>query len=113
MVLIVQDKEVETDEDGCLLHFEDWDEDVARVIAQREGVQELMPDMISMLKFIRFYYKTHDFFPIINAICKSVNEPKGCVEEKFINPLLSWKIAGLPHPEEPMISLLKAGQSPG
>ncbi len=113
MVFRQEGKEVEMDEDGCLVHFEDWDEDVARLLAAREGVTELMPDMINMLKFIRFYYKTYDFFPIVNAICRHINEPNGCVEEKFMNPLLSWKIAGLPHPEEPMVSLLKAGQSPG
>jgi hypothetical protein len=35
------------------------------------------------------------------------------VSEKFFNPLIAWKIAGLPHPEDPVISLLEAGQSPG
>ena len=44
---------------------------------------------------------------------KKVHEPTGCVAEKFYNPLIAWKIAGLPHPEEPVISLLEAGQSPG
>jgi sulfur relay (sulfurtransferase) DsrC/TusE family protein len=66
-----------------------------------------------MLKFIRWYYRTFEFFPSINAICKNVHEPKDCVHEKFINPLIAWKVAGLPHPEEPITSLLEAGQSPG
>jgi hypothetical protein len=35
------------------------------------------------------------------------------VHEEFYNPLLAWKLAGLPKPEEPIISLLEAGQSPG
>jgi hypothetical protein len=49
----------------------------------------------------------------VNQICKRVHEAKDCVKEKFINPLIAWKIAGLPHPEEPIVSLLEAGQSPG
>jgi hypothetical protein len=30
---------------------------------------------------------------------------------KVLNPLIAWKMAGLPHPEEPIVSLLEAGQS--
>ncbi len=106
-------KKIEVDEDGCLLHFDDWDEEVAQSLAAREGIEELGPDRLNMLKFIRWYYQTYDYFPIINQICKQVHEAKGCITEKFINPLIAWKIAGLPHPDEPVFSLLAAGQSPG
>jgi len=112
-LLEYKQKKIEVDEDGCLLHFDDWDEEVARSLAAREGIEELGSDSINMLKFIRWYYQTYDFFPIVNQICKRVHEAKGCVKEKFINPLIAWKIAGLPHPAEPIISLLEAGQSPG
>lgn len=106
-------KKIETDEDGCLVRFDDWDEDVARALAAQEGIGELTSDRLSMLKFIRDYYKKYDFFPIVRSICKNVHAQKDCVHEKFINPLIAWKIAGLPHPDEPIISLLEAGQSPG
>ncbi len=112
-VLEREGKKIEVDEDGCLVHFEDWDENTAQALAAREGIEELTPDRLNMLKFIRDYYKTYDFFPIVNVICKRVHEPNGCVQEKFVNPLIAWKIAGLPHPEEPIVSLLEAGQSPG
>jgi len=106
-------KKIEVDADGCLVRFEDWDEEVARVLAAREGIADLTEDRLNMLRFIRDYYKTYDFFPIVSSICKRVREPKDCVHEKFMNPLIAWKVAGLPHPEEPVVSLLKAGQSPG
>ncbi len=112
-VLEYEQKKIEVDNDGCLVHFDDWDEDVAQALAAREGIEELGPDRINMLKFIRWYYQTYDYFPIVNQICKKIHEPKDCVQEKFINPLIAWKIAGLPHPEEPIVSLLGAGQSPG
>ena len=112
-VLEYEQKKIEVDEDGCLSHFDDWDERVAQALAARQGIEELSLDRMNMLKFIRWYYQTYDFFPIVNQICKRVREPKDCVQEKFINPLIAWKIAGLPHPEEPIVSLLKAGQSPG
>ena len=51
---------------------------------------------ISMLKFVRDHYKACDFFPTVNSICKNVHAPKNCVAEKFFNPLVTLKIAGLP-----------------
>ncbi|OGW47036.1 MAG: hypothetical protein A2078_07945 [Nitrospirae bacterium GWC2_57_9] len=113
MLLENQPKTVMLDEAGYLVHFEDWSEDVARMLAAREGIPELTPERLNMLRFIRDYYKAYDFFPIVRSICRNVSEPKDCVQEKFINALIAWKIAGLPHPEEPLVSLLEAGQSPG
>jgi TusE/DsrC/DsvC family sulfur relay protein len=108
-----RERKIEVDDDGYLVDFNDWDEEVARELAARAGVGELAPESIAMLKFIRDHYKTYNFFPIVNSICTKLHEPKKCVSEKFFNPLIAWKIAGLPHPEEPIISLLEAGQSPG
>ncbi len=114
MTIVYSDrKSVEVDDEGYLMNSDDWDEEVAQTLAAREGLGELESNSINMLKFIRWYYRTFDFFPMINAICKNVHEAKECVQEKFINPLVAWKVAGLPHPEEPIISLLEAGQSPG
>jgi TusE/DsrC/DsvC family sulfur relay protein len=112
-VLEYREKKINVDEEGYLVDLDDWDEDAARALAAREGIGELTGDRIAILKFIREYYKTYNFFPILNAICKRVSEPKNCVQEKFINALVAWKIAGLPRPEEPIVSLLEAGQSPG
>jgi len=101
------------DDEGYLINFDDWDEEVARDLAARAGVGELDLESITMLKFIRDHYKTYNFFPVVNSICRNIHAPKDCVTEKFFNPLIAWKIAGLPHPDEPIISLLEAGQSPG
>jgi TusE/DsrC/DsvC family sulfur relay protein len=106
-------KKVQVDEDGCLVSFQDWDENLARAMAMREGIAELTQKDMVMLKFIRDYYQRYDFFPIVRSICKIVHERKDCLDERFSNPLVAWKVAGLPHPEEPIVSLLKAGQSPG
>jgi TusE/DsrC/DsvC family sulfur relay protein len=108
-----KDRTVPVDNDGYLIDFNDWDELVAQELASRAGIGALGAESIAMLKFIRDHYKIYKFFPIINSICRNLHEPKDCVAEKFPNPLVAWKIAGLPHPEEPVISLLEAGQSPG
>ncbi len=113
MMLHLEQKTIEVDDDGYLKNYEDWDESIAHSLAAREGIEELDANAINMLKFIRWYYKTYDFFPIINTICKRVHEPKNCIGERFMTPLIAWRVAGLPHPEEPVLSLLEAGQSPG
>ncbi len=112
-ILMHKDRKIVIDDDGYLVNFEDWDEEVARELAARADVKELTEEGIAMLKFIRDHYKAYNFFPIVNSICRNVHTPKDCVADKFLNPLIAWKIAGLPHPEEPIISLLEAGQSPG
>ncbi len=104
---------VVVDEEGYLVNIGEWDENVAAVLAAREGIGALTEDKIEILKFIRGYYGKYGFFPILRAVCKNVNKPRNCMNEDFPDALVAWKLAGLPHPEEPVISLLKAGQSPG
>ncbi|HXY61329.1 MAG TPA: TusE/DsrC/DsvC family sulfur relay protein [Nitrospirota bacterium] len=108
-----KNKKVPLDEEGYLVHMNDWDESIARALAARSGVGELSEDKLEILRFIREYYKKYNFFPILDAVCKNVNKPRDCMVEEFSVPLVAWKLAGLPRPEEPVISLLEAGQSPG
>lgn len=105
-------KRVAIDEDGYLANMDDWDESVARALAERSGFGELTSDKIEILKFIREYYKKYNFFPMLRAVCKHVDKPRDCMVDEFEVPLDAWKLAGLPHPEEPVISLLEAGQTP-
>jgi len=106
-------KKVGLDLDGYLLNYSDWDDTTADLLAQREGIAHLSKDQRDALRFIHEYYGKYRFFPILNAVCKNIHRPKDCLREEFINPLVAWKLAGLPHPEEPIVSLLEAGQSPG
>jgi TusE/DsrC/DsvC family sulfur relay protein len=94
------------DDDGYLVNFEDWDETVARALAEREGAGELTGDRIAILKFMRTYYKEYNFFPILRYVCKNVGQPRDCVTEKFIEPVIAWKIAGLPNPGDE-VNLMK------
>lgn len=94
---------VTTDDDGFLLNYEDWNEKVACALAEKEGVEELTEDRIDILKFIRTYYKKYNFFPILRAVCKNVHQPSNCLNEKFLDPVQAWKIAGLPNPGEEVL----------
>ena len=90
-------RKVAVDEEGYLLKSEDWDEEVARALAKRHGINEVSPDMLDALRFMRGYYKQYNFFPIIRAVCKNVHQPKDCITHNFIDPNTAWKIAGLPN----------------
>ncbi len=108
-----RNKKIDLDDEGFLVHYDDWDENLAGRLAEREGMGYLTPDKISMLKFIREYYERFNFFPMLSSVCKNVHKPKDCVNEEFYSPLLAWKLAGLPRPEEPVKSYLEDRQTPG
>jgi TusE/DsrC/DsvC family sulfur relay protein len=86
----------EIDEEGFLTDAEKWNEEIAKIIAKQEGIEELTEEKLVIVKFLRDYYHKFEAFPILNYICKNTKQPRGCVNEEFINPMKAWKIAGLP-----------------
>lgn len=90
-------KKVTIDNDGFLTNLDEWDEEVAQVLAKREGLGELGDHQMGIIKFMREYYKKFKAFPILNYVCKNVNLPKQCISKEFVDPMKAWKIAGLPH----------------
>jgi len=91
------------DAEGYLTDIEDWTEDAARTLAAREGLGQLSKDQFAILVSLRDYYRKHRFFPIVRAICRSVDLPRTCVTDRFTDPVTAWKIAGLPNPGEEVI----------
>ena len=89
-------KKVSIDKDGFLANSDDWNEDVAQALAEREGLSTLDEHQMEVIKFMREYYKKFNAFPILNYVCKNVHLPRKCIRERFIDPMKAWKIAGLP-----------------
>ena len=89
-------KTVNFDDEGYLANMEDWNEDVALVLTSREGLEELSSEQLDIVKFMRGYYSKYSAFPNLNYVCKSIDQPRKCVDSQFINPGLAWKLAGLP-----------------
>ncbi len=89
-------KTIELNDDGFLSNIEDWNENVAQVLATREGVEKLSSEQLEIITFMRIYYLKFKVFPILNQLCKIVHQSRECVNEQFINPEKAWKIAGLP-----------------
>lgn len=108
----VSGRQIEVDDEGYLRNFNDWTEAVACAIAEREGVDELTKERLDIIRFIRDYYKQYNFFPILNAVCKNIHQPKDCIKEQFLDPVVAWKIAGLPKPDVTVMNLLRYGQTP-
>jgi len=73
-ILEYDGKQVAVDEDGFLVRFEEWNDGIARKMAEKEGISTLHEDQIDILKFMRDYYRRHNFFPIIRYVCNiSIN----------------------------------------
>jgi len=88
------------DEGGFLTNIDEWTVEVASALAAGEGMQGLSGDQLDILKSLRDYYRKHAFFPILRSICANVHQPRTCVTDKFSDPVVAWKIAGLPNPGE-------------
>jgi TusE/DsrC/DsvC family sulfur relay protein len=98
---------IKVDDEGYLINFDDWDENVACELAKREEVEYLAKDRMDILEFMRGYYKNFNSFPILDAVCKNVHQPKNCTYERFPDPIKAWKIAGLPKPTTEVFAAIK------
>lgn len=102
-----QGRTIELDDQGYLANIDDWDETVASALSEQEGMGQITYDQLDILMFMRQYYQKFKFFPIVGAVCKNVHQPDDCVSDEFMDPVTAWKIAGLPEPDEEVVSYLK------
>lgn len=106
MVLMVDGVGLETSDDGFLRDAGQWNERVAQVLAQVEGLT-LSPDHWEIMLFIRDYYFQFQHLPnarmFAAAIRKKLGEDKAqsrYLQKLFPNGPLKYacKLAGLPKP---------------
>lgn len=67
----VGNKDIELDDDGFLVNSEEWNEEVAQKLAEREGVGPLDDEKMEIIRFMRSYYQKFNNFPILNYVCKT------------------------------------------
>lgn len=90
---------IRVDEDGFLVDGHDWDEKTMEELARKEGIDKLSSEKIKIIKAMRSHYLKFASFPILAKICKiSGSKRRDCLAEEFGNPMLAWKLAGLPKP---------------
>lgn len=97
--LISGNKKIVIDDEGFLDNSQTWDEDVARALAKHEGIEQLDDTKLQIVHTLRNHYQKFESFPILGKICKTAGiKSRECVSEEFVNPMVAWKIAGLPKP---------------
>lgn len=98
--------EVETDKDGYLLNSQQWNEDVARTIAQLENI-ELTDAHWEVIYFVRDFYQEYNTSPAIRMLVKAMAEKLGADKSnsRYLQRLFpegpakqATKLAGLPKP---------------
>ncbi|MFT6908602.1 MAG: tRNA 2-thiouridine synthesizing protein E [Glaciecola sp.] len=100
------DIKIETDADGYLIDYAEWNKELALVIAQREEL-ELTPAHWDVVLFVREFYEEYETSPAIRVLVKSLANKFGpeVGNSRHVQRLFpkgpakqATKIAGLPKP---------------
>ena len=106
-MLHVDGTNVETDNDGYLQYFDDWNKAIAEAIAAREAI-ELSPAHWEIIELLRDFYGRFEQSPAMRPLVKFVGQQLGADKGNSIYLLklfpgspakIASKIAGLPRPE--------------
>lgn len=106
-MLHVDGKDLVTDGDGFLEHFDEWNPAVANIIATAENI-ELSEAHWEIVNLLREFYRQFEQSPAMRALVKYVGQQLGKDKGNSIYLLklfpgspakIASKIAGLPRPE--------------
>ena len=105
-MLEVNGKQIEVDEEGYLANLNDWEKDVATVMAKEDGI-DLSEDHWEIINFLREYYEEYQIAPAVRVLTKAVGKKLGKDKgnSKYLYELFPYgpakqacKYAGLPKP---------------
>jgi tRNA 2-thiouridine synthesizing protein E len=96
----VEGKAFEVDEDGFLQEPDKWNEEVARMFAKLEGIDDLTDEHWKVINYLRNYYLEFNIAPMIRKLCKDTGFKLKKIYELFPSGPAkgACKIAGLPKP---------------
>ena len=106
MAIEVNGKSLETDEEGYLANLNDWEKDVATVMAKEDDI-DLSEDHWEIINFLREYYEEYQNAPAVRVLTKAVGKKLGKDKgnSKYLYELFPYgpgkqacKFAGLPKP---------------
>lgn len=104
--MIVDGKELLLDKEGFLEHLEDWNPDVAAILAQNEEI-ELTDDHWEVINVARDFHAQRGLSPVIRILVKLMQLSYGTEKGNSLYLLrlfpespakMASKIAGLPRP---------------
>lgn len=89
------------DGDGFMLQPELWTEELAKLIAQEDGIENLTEDHWKIINIIRTNYLEKGLAPMVRVICKESGLKLKQIYELFpLGPARgACRVAGLPKPE--------------
>lgn len=105
-VLEFKGKSYEIDDDGYLINWQDWNEDIAGQLAKIEGI-ELTDAHWEVIRFLRNYFMQYQIAPMIKILVKEIGKVMGPEKgnTKYLYELYpggpakqACKFAGLPKP---------------
>ena len=96
----------EHDEEGYLTDLNQWNKELAELIAKDEGI-EMTDEHWEVVNFLREYYDEYQIAPAVRVLIKAVKKKMGADKgnQKYLYQLFPYgpakqacKIAGLPKP---------------
>lgn len=106
MAIEVNGKVIDTDEEGYLTNLADWNEDVAKVLAEQDEL-ELTENHWEVITFLREYYDEYQIAPAVRVLTKAIGKKLGPEKgnSKYLYELFPYgpakqacRFAGLPKP---------------
>ncbi len=93
-------KQFEVDEDGFIQDTTQWDDAIAKALADAEGIKELTEEHWKVIRYLRAYYLQFGVAPMIRKLTKETGFPLKHIYELFpTGPAKgACKLAGLPKP---------------
>ncbi len=101
-VIEVKERKLEINEEGFLVHPEEWDRDVAEFLAQKEErIEALTDDHWVVIDYIRNYYLEKNLAPMVRKLCQTSGFQLRYIYELFPSGPAkgACKVAGLPKPD--------------
>lgn len=94
-------KTLEMDGDGFLIHPEEWNEDIAKIIAEYDGIEEMTENHWAIVRIIRRSYEQTTMAPMVRVICQETGLKLREIYELFpLGPARgACRVAGLPKPD--------------
>ena len=93
-------RSLDIDEDGFIQDPAQWDDAVAKSLAETEGVGDLTEEHWKIVNYLREYYLEFNMAPMIRKLCKQTGFPLKKIYELFPSGPAkgACKVAGLPKP---------------
>lgn len=91
---------LDLDENGLLTDPQEWDENIARMLASQAGIPILTSEHWEVIHALRAHYEKFGVAPAMHNICHTHGKADNWVHDLFQSCIKAWRISGLPDPGE-------------